>query len=145
MKAFKKIDVHLADTVANFIGSWTFIILQSSILTVWIIANIVGLVHFDIYPFILLNLFLSFEAAYATPLILMSSKRQGEKDSAKLSRDLELDSETNQIMKTVEKTLAKINQDLVLDKISLTDHKEMKHEISQIKAILEQLSEKLLN
>src|SRR6185312_9633364 len=68
----------IADHVANFIGSWRFIIIQSGIFVVWVIFNTLWLVEawqFDPYPFILFNLFMSAEAAYASPLILMSQNR----------------------------------------------------------------------
>ena len=63
----------IADAVATVIGSWSFIIVQSTILFVWITANLVGVIRgWDPYPFILLNLALSFQAAYAAPVIMMS-------------------------------------------------------------------------
>jgi uncharacterized membrane protein len=72
---------HIADTVANTMGSWRFIIIQSSILAIWITLNITAWVnHWDPYPFILLNLMLSFQAAYAAPFIMMSQNRQADKD-----------------------------------------------------------------
>ncbi len=71
----------VADRVADTIGSWPFIIIQSMILIVWIILNVTAWVHhWDIYPFILLNLMLSFQAAYAGPVIMMSQNRQSSKD-----------------------------------------------------------------
>jgi uncharacterized membrane protein len=58
-------------------GSWRFIIIQSLLLAGWIGLNVMGwLAHWDPYPFILLNLVLSFEAAYAAPIIMMSQNRQ---------------------------------------------------------------------
>lgn len=81
-----------ADAVASVVGSWKFLIIQSCILASWITLNIVGWVqHWDPYPFILLNLTLSFQAAYATPIILMSQNRQAEQDRVRA----ELDFETN--------------------------------------------------
>jgi CRP/FNR family cyclic AMP-dependent transcriptional regulator len=71
----------VADKVADTIGSWRFIITQSVILTVWIILNVTAWInHWDQYPFILLNLMLSFQAAYAGPVIMMSQNRQSAKD-----------------------------------------------------------------
>ena len=71
----------VADKVADTIGSWQFIIIQSIILAVWIILNWVGWIkHWDPYPFILLNLMLSFQAAYSAPVIMMSQNRQSNKD-----------------------------------------------------------------
>jgi uncharacterized membrane protein len=72
---------HVADKVADTIGSWRFIIIQTIILTVWIILNVTAWIkHWDPYPFILLNLMLSFQAAYSAPVIMMSQNRQAAKD-----------------------------------------------------------------
>ena len=71
----------IADKVADTIGSWPFIITQSIILAVWIALNLTAWInHWDPYPFILLNLMLSFQAAYAGPVIMMSQNRQSSKD-----------------------------------------------------------------
>ena len=71
----------IADRVADTIGSWPFIITQSIILAIWIALNITAWInHWDPYPFILLNLMLSFQAAYAGPVIMMSQNRQSAKD-----------------------------------------------------------------
>ena len=73
---------HVADLFARGIGSWTFIIIQSVLLIAWVIANIIHVVKpWDPYPFILLNLALSFQAAYASPIIMMSQNRQARLDS----------------------------------------------------------------
>jgi CRP/FNR family transcriptional regulator, cyclic AMP receptor protein len=71
----------VADKVADTIGSWPFIITQSMILAVWIALNVTAWINrWDPYPFILLNLMLSFQAAYAGPVIMMSQNRQSAKD-----------------------------------------------------------------
>ena len=71
----------IADTVADTMGSWPFIIVQSTILAIWIALNATAWInHWDPYPFILLNLMLSFQAAYAAPFIMMSQNRQASKD-----------------------------------------------------------------
>ncbi len=81
-----------ADAVTNTVGSWRFIIIQSSLLMLWIVLNVAAWVqHWDPYPFILLNLALSFQAAYATPFILMSQNRQSEIDRSKAQQDLDCD------------------------------------------------------
>ena len=78
----------IADTVATVMGSWTFIIIQSGILFVWITANLVGAIRgWDPYPFILLNLALSFQAAYAAPVIMMSQNRQQDIDRKAAEND----------------------------------------------------------
>jgi len=69
-----------ADVITQWLGSWTFIIVQSVTLAIWIALNLTELIFhaWDPYPFILLNLMLSFQAAYAAPIIMMSQNRQAE-------------------------------------------------------------------
>jgi uncharacterized membrane protein len=81
----------LADRVAEIIGSWRFIIIQSMLLAVWITLNITAYIYrWDPYPFILLNLALSFQAAYSAPIIMMSQNRQSEKDHLQTKNDYEV-------------------------------------------------------
>jgi len=79
----------VADKVASFGGSWTFIIIFVSLLLLWIAVNVFALANrgFDPYPFILLNLLLSCIAALQAPVIMMSQNRQGEKDREKAQND----------------------------------------------------------
>ncbi|QRM54168.1 DUF1003 domain-containing protein [Sinorhizobium sp. BG8] len=79
----------LADRVASFGGSWTFIILFVSVLVSWMAINVTGILsnNFDPYPFILLNLVLSCVAALQAPVIMMSQKRQEEKDRQRAEND----------------------------------------------------------
>lgn len=78
----------VADTVASTMGSWTFIVIQSTILAIWIALNITAYVkRWDPYPFILLNLALSFQAAYAAPFIMMSQNRQQDVDRKAAEND----------------------------------------------------------
>lgn len=73
----RKTGERVADSVAAVIGSWTFIIIQTIILAAWLTLNVVAWIrHWDPYPFILLNLGLSFQAAYSSPIIMMSQNRQ---------------------------------------------------------------------
>jgi uncharacterized membrane protein len=82
----------LADRVTNSIGSWPFIVVQSVLLLVWIVVNTIAWrQHWDPYPFILLNLVLSFQAAYAAPIIMMSQNRQNAKDREKAEADYVVD------------------------------------------------------
>jgi uncharacterized membrane protein len=71
-----------AEAFARFFGTPVFLIGQTFVVTAWILANIFGLVKFDIYPFILLNLAFSLQAAYAAPLILLAQTRQADRDKA---------------------------------------------------------------
>jgi uncharacterized membrane protein len=80
----------LADAVANGMGSWSFIIIQTLIVVAWMVLNFVAFVnHWDPYPFILLNLLFSTQAAYSAPVIMMSQNRQSERDRAKALADYE--------------------------------------------------------
>ena len=85
---------HVADKVASFGGSWTFIIIFGSIIVGWIILNSIMLVvskhTFDPYPFILLNLMLSMLAALQAPVIMMSQNRQSVKDRLDAAHDYEI-------------------------------------------------------
>lgn len=77
-----------ADAVTGIVGSWRFILIQSAILALWITANVIGWIgRWDPYPFILLNLALSFQAAYTAPFILMSQNRQQEIDRQAAQED----------------------------------------------------------
>ena len=81
----------VADWVAARMGSWPFIIIQTGILAVWIVLNVTAVVmHWDPYPFILLNLALSFQAAYAAPFIMMSQNRQQDIDRREAESDYKI-------------------------------------------------------
>src|SRR6476620_8864281 len=81
----------IADAVAATMGSWTFIIAQSVALMVWIALNVTAYVQqWDPYPFILLNLALSFQAAYAAPFIMMSQNRQQDIDRRAAEHDYQV-------------------------------------------------------
>lgn len=81
----------VADVVAATVGSWVFIIIQSMILVLWMAFNVVGWIYeWDPYPFILLNLVLSFQAAYASPIIMMSQNRQARLDERRNQLDLQI-------------------------------------------------------
>jgi len=78
----------LADSVASGMGSWRFIIIQTVIVAVWMVLNVVAFVqHWDPYPYILLNLLFSTQAAYAAPIIMMAQNRQSDRDRAQADDD----------------------------------------------------------
>ncbi|MGE5623753.1 MAG: DUF1003 domain-containing protein [Methanocella sp.] len=80
-----------ADAVATAVGSWPFVLIQSIFLVGWIVVNITAAVkRWDPYPFILLNLVLSFQAAYTAPIIMMSQNRQAAKDRVKADLDFQV-------------------------------------------------------
>ncbi|MDB6140226.1 MAG: hypothetical protein JWO94_3298 [Verrucomicrobiaceae bacterium] len=76
-----------AEAFARFFGTPVFLIAQTFIVAIWIGLNVIGLAHFDIYPFILLNLAFSLQAAYAAPLILLAQTRQADRDKAHSEAD----------------------------------------------------------
>jgi uncharacterized membrane protein len=83
---------NIADRCSSAVGSWKFIIIQSVILIFWIILNVSlpNSKKWDSYPFILLNLMLSFQAAYTGPVLLMAANRQSEIDRNRAIENLEL-------------------------------------------------------
>lgn len=76
-----------AEAFARFFGTPTFLIIQSLAVAIWIAVNVAGLTQFDVYPFILLNLAFSTQAAYAAPLILLAQTRQADRDKAHADAD----------------------------------------------------------
>ena len=85
----KNIGDSIADHIAGFVGSWPFVLGMTAFLVLWVVINVVALfrLHFDPYPFILLNLCMSFLAGYTGPFIMMSQNREAAKD--KLRDDVE--------------------------------------------------------
>lgn len=78
----------ISDSVANGMGSWKFIIIQSFFVIIWMGLNFIGFIqHWDPYPFILLNLIFSTQAAYAAPIIMMSQNRQSARDRIQAQND----------------------------------------------------------
>ena len=114
----------LADALASKMGSWGFIIFQSAVVVLWISLNIIGYVaHWDPYPFILLNLVLGTQSAYAAPIIMMAQNRQEDRDRMHAEEDYE----TNRIAKgeieALQVQLNKIDQEKLDRIISLLEKK----------------------
>ena len=121
----------IADTVAATMGSWPFIIVQSALLFCWIVLNITAYVEkWDPYPFILLNLALSFQAAYAAPFIMMSQNRQASIDRQAAEHDYDINIK------------AELEIELLHQKIDLLREKEIVELLEVIKSFREQLSAK---
>lgn len=112
----------VADHVAAGVGSWPFIIIQSVLLTVWMAFNVYllarpgGLKAWDPYPFILLNLVLSFQAAYTGPVVMMSQNRQTEKDRIMAEHDYQINQKAEEEIEVVMRHLAH-QDELILDAI----------------------------
>jgi len=104
----------LADSVATGMGSWRFIIIQTFIVVLWMAANVVGFIyHWDVYPYILLNLLFSTQAAYAAPIIMMAQNRQNERDRTHAEADFKTNVEAK---KEIEELLTKLNS-IEIDKL----------------------------
>jgi len=116
-----------ADKVASIAGSWTFIITQSIILGIWVILNVIAWTqHWDPYPFILMNLVLSLEAAYTAPIIMMSQNRQADRDRLEAHNDYLINNKAeeevsvildelnaqNEALLTIHETIAKLAEEI---------------------------------
>jgi uncharacterized membrane protein len=105
---------NLADRVAKGMGSWRFIIIQTLIVAVWMALNVIAIIqHWDPYPYILLNLLFSTQAAYAAPIIMMAQNRQSERDRAQADADYSTNCEAKL---EIEQLLKKLNS-IEVDKL----------------------------
>jgi uncharacterized membrane protein len=118
----------LADRIAKWGGSWSFLIFLSTILIIWVIFNTIAIIfRWDPYPFILLNLVLSFLAAYQAPIILMAQNRSAERDRNKAERDYAVN-------RKAEREVEDMQQDLDEIKIQIKDlHRWLKESHNHIK------------
>jgi uncharacterized membrane protein len=99
----------IADKVATGMGSWKFIIWQSIFVVLWMITNIIGFIRqWDAYPFILLNLIFSTQAAYAAPIIMMSQNRQNARDRIKAEEDYTVNQEAKKEIEALQLHLNKL-------------------------------------
>ena len=109
----------LADSVARNMGSWRFIIIQTIVVVIWMALNVVAFVsHWDVYPFILLNLLFSTQAAYAAPIIMMAQNRQNERDREQALADYQTNIDAKLEIEALSEKLSKIETEK-LDKIIL--------------------------
>jgi uncharacterized membrane protein len=127
----------LADIVARTVGSWRFISLQSAAIAVWMGVNAwFGKGAWDPYPFILLNLLLSFQAAYTAPAIMMSQNRQSEQDRKHAESDYEIN------------VKAEMEIELLHEKIDLLTDKEilaLTEAVRELSAQLKSLTDRNLH
>ncbi len=109
----------LADRVAKGMGSWRFIIIQTLLVMLWMGLNLIGFMHhWDVYPFILLNLLFSTQAAYAAPIIMMAQNRQSERDREQAQADYQTNLEAKLEIEALQLKLDTIEIEK-LDKIIL--------------------------
>ena len=99
----------LADQVATGMGSWRFIIIQTIIVFVWMGLNVIAYIqHWDPYPYILLNLLFSTQAAYAAPIIMMAQNRQNQRDRAQANADYETNLAAKEEIEALQKCLTEM-------------------------------------
>ncbi|MGH7039356.1 MAG: DUF1003 domain-containing protein [Stellaceae bacterium] len=119
----------VADRLAATVGSWRFIIVQSILLAFWIALNVVGWIRaWDPYPFILLNLVLSFQAAYTAPIIMMSQNRQAAIDRHSAENDYKINAK------------AELEIELLHQKIDLLREQEVYELVRMVSALEHRLS-----
>lgn len=117
----------VSDAVAKTVGSWKFIISQSILISAWIFYNAINSNTWDPYPFILLNLMLSFQAAYTAPAIMMSQNRFSEIDRQQANNDFEVN------------VKAELEIELLHQKIDLLKEKELLALTKSVEALSQKL------
>lgn len=121
-----------ADRIAISVGSWKFIIFQTVILIAWVVVNVTAYVkHWDPYPFILMNLVLSLQAAYAAPIIMMSQNRAAERDRVEARNDYMINQKAETEIRIIMDLLNAQNEVLAkiitsLDKIDIRENHDSK-------------------
>jgi len=142
----------VADQVAALVGSWPFIIVQSLLLFAWIALNVYLIAYmrmhpgawkaWDPYPFILLNLVLSFQAAYTGPVVMMSQNRQAQKDRLASEVDFEINRKAEEEIEVIMKHLA--HQDrLILDAIARLEALKTAPPVAEVAAKVDEILHRL--
>jgi uncharacterized membrane protein len=137
----------LSDKVASVVGSWRFILIQSTIIAIWIIFNVnipesgllVGkfLIHpWDPYPFIFLNLPLSFQAAYTAPIIMMSQNRQSRIDREGAEEDYRVNREAKADVEHIKQELRRVHHKLLKHQEIQEDIAIITNHLNELKIIL---------
>ena len=148
----RSVGQRVADGVAALVGSWPFIIVQSVLLFGWIALNVYLIVYlrthpggwkaWDPYPFILLNLVLSFQAAYTGPVVMMSQNRQSQKDRLMSENDFEINRKAEEEIEVIMKHLA--HQDrLILDAISRVESLKTDPPVTQVALKVDEILHRL--
>ena len=127
------VGARIADRVTAFLGSWKFLVMQTVLVAIWIVGNVILIFHFDPYPFILLNLAFSTQAAYAAPLILLAGNRSSQRDRLTLEHAAsEADVEEKQNERLLD------GNTRILERVERLEHVILSLEV-QIKTAVERL------
>jgi uncharacterized membrane protein len=133
-----------SETIARFLGTARFLVIQSIIVIVWVAVNILDLAPFDKYPFIFLTLILSLQASYAAPLILLAQNRQEDREREQVERDREMAMRTQADTEYLARELAGVRLALadIVTTADLRDHLESINEaLEKLVAIQENESQ----
>src|SRR5215468_5389552 len=121
-----------SEAIARFLGTGRFLVGQTVAVLGWIILNTIGMVkHWDPYPFILLNLAFSTQAAYAAPLILLAQNRQDDRDRANIERDREVAARTQADTEYLARELAAVRLALS-DVVTTNDLEDMMGKLAKM-------------
>jgi uncharacterized membrane protein len=124
-----------AEGMARFLGTGRFIVGQTVLVVGWIVLNTVGAIkHWDPYPFILLNLAFSTQAAYAAPLILLAQNRQDDRDRANIDRDREVAARTQADTEFLARELAAVRLALA-DMVTAQDLEDSLSRLAKLVAV----------
>lgn len=94
-----------ADAAVAIMGSWRYLGIQTAFIGIWMALNVIAWCsHWDPYPWILLNLIFSIQAAYSAPLILLASRRSDQRDSERAEHDLEVNLEALERIRRIEES-----------------------------------------
>ena len=133
----KTLGDRVADKVAATMGSWRFIIIQTVLLAIWVVLNVAAyLQHWDPYPFILLNLMLSFQAAYSAPIIMMSQNRQATIDRQDAKHDYEVDMKAELEIELLHDQLNLLREEEMAEILKLL--RDQQNHIQHLQMLLEQ-------
>lgn len=135
-----------AEAFARFFGTPFFLITQTLIVAIWVGINIFGVTHFDNYPFILLNLAFSLQAAYAAPLILLAQTRQADRDKSHVEADARHREEIAQASEAREMLVAEQTKNILKLLEQNNQLTQMTHELSQkIEALTIEVHQKVVS
>jgi uncharacterized membrane protein len=133
-----------SEAIARFLGTARYLVIQSIIVIVWVVVNVLNIAPFDDYPFIFLTLILSLQASYAAPLILLAQNRQEDREREQVERDREMAMRTQADTEYLARELAGVRLALadIVTTADLRDHLEAINEaLEKLVAIQEDESQ----
>ena len=142
-KQAETLGMRVADTIASVVGSWKFVITQSTLILLWTAFNIFKidrLQQWDPYPFLFLNIALSFQAAYTAPIIMMSQNRVESRDRIRAEAGYEINLIAKKGVESVHEQLEFIQNHLTKDITVKEDLKNVEEQLEVLKQAIESLS-----